>query len=521
MHGPKGLLLHAFGGGDPLALLPSTHQVTYLRGYLADLGATSVLEEPQYFDRDYLSEFAAFYSVSSAGYANVCRRLHFFSGPAVTRAALEAAVSGPPEGAVALQTNYLGFVVLRPIPQAPLGRTVLSWYRDPSPMTPRVVNPSRRYVAHVAGVELSVVGLAWQQQDTGVGACATVGLWSMMHSSAFDDSHAIPTTAEITRAAHDRSPWGARVFPSKGLNIFQVAEAIKAWNLSPLMIEGNLRITTATGVPEAAFDPGRFSATCAAFIRSRYPLLIIGTLGGLGGHAVCAVGFRSSGNPSITPNTIEIQDSWITQIYAHDDNIGPNVRFKISRGPNKEALLELDSPPPTDVRKALGLPNVPYDRFVPHRIVVAVHNDLRTSVDAVHKAALNMGNSVGNAANALLTSKGEPMHGTTASARFIRLADYLGLELHNLLNGTPTVLANARLALLEHVRPMSLHLGVVRIGDDQSAPLMDILYDTTDSDRNHPVFANVAYSDLARQAEKVVSGTAGAKVDFGVAIDAF
>jgi hypothetical protein len=68
---------------------------------------------------------------------------------------------------------------------------------------------------------------------------------------------------------------------------------------------------------------------------------------------------------------------------------------------------------------------------------------------------------------------------------------------------------------------MSLHLGVVRIGDDQSAPLMDILYDTTDSDRNHPVFANVAYSDLARQAEKVVSGTAGAKVDFGVAIDAF
>jgi len=58
--------------------LLDTTQVQYLRRYLTDLGATSVLEEQNYFDRDYLAEFSAFYSISSTGYPNVCRRLHFF-----------------------------------------------------------------------------------------------------------------------------------------------------------------------------------------------------------------------------------------------------------------------------------------------------------------------------------------------------------------------------------------------------------------------------------------------------------
>src|SRR6266581_2505210 len=103
MHGPQPLLIHPFGAGDPLALLPQTQQVQYLRAYFADLGAASILEEPQYFDRDYLSEFAAFYGVSTFGYPNVCCRLHFFSGPALQRAELQAAVSGGPDAGDNLQ----------------------------------------------------------------------------------------------------------------------------------------------------------------------------------------------------------------------------------------------------------------------------------------------------------------------------------------------------------------------------------------------------------------------------------
>jgi hypothetical protein len=98
-----------------------------LRWYLADLDAKSVLVEPAYFDRDYLSEFAAFYCTSAAGYQNVCRRLHYF-GEVIDRHALEPAVAGDGTERERLNKAYLGFVVLRPIPKTPIGRMRCSGY---------------------------------------------------------------------------------------------------------------------------------------------------------------------------------------------------------------------------------------------------------------------------------------------------------------------------------------------------------------------------------------------------------
>jgi hypothetical protein len=169
------ILAEFSGAADPLSSLQLLPQGQYLRWYLADLGARTLLVEPNYFDRDYLSEFAAFYCTSSAGYPNVCQRLHYFADD-VDRSLLEKAVSGNAAAATRIQDCYLGFIVKRPIPGTPLGRTVLSWYPDLTPQLPRVVEPSRWYSCHVAGLELRVRGLAWQQQDAGVGACATVAL---------------------------------------------------------------------------------------------------------------------------------------------------------------------------------------------------------------------------------------------------------------------------------------------------------------------------------------------------------
>jgi hypothetical protein len=515
MHLPQGLALHEFAGStDPLGVLLG-QQVGYLRGYLADLDAATIIEEPNYFDRDYLAEFSAFYSISAAGYTNICRRLHFFSGPLLDRSAIENAASGDRAGIAVLQDRYLGFVVLRPIPQAPLGRTVLRWYPEGTPQTPRVINPSRQYKCNVAGIRLVVNGLAWQQQDTGVGACATVALWTMFHSSAFDDHHAIPTTADITRSAHETASLGARVFPSDGLTPYQIAEAIKAWNLSPLIIEGNKKLENG----HVAFDTTRLRASLTAFIRSGYPVLVIGNLDGCGAHAVCAVGFRSSGNPKIAPDATEIQDSWTEYFYVHDDNIGPNVRMKVSSGGEAEAVFTLDSPPTTAKREALSLPPAQSNNFTPMRFIVGVHLDLRTSAETLYRTALKMADGVRAASNFLIRKAGGRPSGNIVSARFVRLSDYLNIELKNTLEKSPTLLAKARLCLTENVRPMSLHIGAVRIGDENSAPIMDILYDTTDSDRNHPVFANIAYSKLAREAQLAL--TALPSWDFGVPIDAF
>lgn len=510
------LKLHRFNSGsDPLVELGTSNQVVYLRHYLADLGAVTVLEEPDYFDRDYLSEFAAFYGVSSRGYPNRCRRCHFFSAE-IKRTHLRAAVGGSARSIERLQEHYLGFVIFRPIPSAPLGRTVLRWYPEHSPATPRVTNPSRDYECHVAGITLRVHGLAWQQQDTGVGACATVALWSMLHSSAFDDHHAIPTTADITRFAHRRASLGARVFPSAGLTIFQLCEAIKEAGLAPVVLQGD---TTANG--RAAFTRDRFASACATLIRSGYPALVVGELEGAGLHAVCVVGFRECAPPAPDPGTVQLQDGGVYHLYIHDDNLGPNVRFRIWPDENK-AYVRLQASAPTPLHD-LQLPRDPatrYPDFVPSQVITAVHEDLRTSPDRLSRRAILSAKTLVTFHNGLVDSgdiQGKPI-GLTVSTRFMKLHEYLGGELNRVLANRRSALARVRLLLSEKVPPMSLHVGVVRIGWG-AVPLLDVLFDTTDADSNLAAFCNVQYHEgLGRLA--IVLTHLG-KLDLGQAVDAY
>ncbi len=522
-----------------------TRQVRYIQKYLDHLSAKSVIEEPTYFDRDYLSEFSAFYSVSSKPYPHTCRRLHFFSTQ-LDRGFLRRAAGGSTKILERMQSSYLGFVILRPIPAAPLGRTVLKWYDDDAEkdqQTPRVKDPSREYSVHFAGIELTVNGLAWQQQDTGVAACATVSLWSMLHSSALDDHHAIPTTAEITRAAHSSHSFGSRVFPSQGLNFYQICDAIREQDLAALLTEGDI----SSGGKVIGFSRERFASTCASYIRSGYPVLISGYFLPERniGHAICVVGFRSSAPLVADLISPGMADSNIEHLYIHDDNLGPNVRFEINSIPlidksstglgeapeeNQEeshekadketegtvenessehadqeaeksrqklieyVVLSVSDPYPTTDPKANPSPTSDYEQFVPTQLIVAAHNNIRTSPDTLHKAGLIKASYLSAVIRIVRDKTAIKVNGLIVSSRFIKLSAYLGDELEERLHANRKVLSRVRLSLSEKVGPMSLHIGVIRISLDDSTPLIDIIYDTTDSDRNHPLYCHVAYS---------------------------
>lgn len=518
------LRVSRFGINDPLTELKATTQVRYLQSYLADLEATTVVHEPRYFDRDYLAEFSAFYSTSARGYPNLCERAHFFRAPAFTRRLLRSAAAGNDRAVKRLQDSYLGFVVIRPIPAARLGRTVLRWYTEIKPLTPRITKPEREYTVHVAGIELSVFGLAWQQQDTGVGACATVGVWSMLHSSAFDDHHAVPTTAEVTQAAHMQASLGSRVFPSDGLTTYQICEAVKAQNLAPVRLDGD--VTDKDGYVVLGFDRERFSASCASFIRSGYPVLIIGSRGGEG-HAVCAVGFRSSsGNSSLSPGQVGLQDEGVPHIYLHDDNIGPNVKFRIDtetvriskKKKAERVVLEPEAPTPI-ASNHFEQPNLSNMAFVPEHLVVGVHNDLRTSPDALHEAGLVLWSELAPLLAVIARRHGVAPPALILSTQFVKLADYLGDELRQAIGHNKRILSRVRLELAERAPAMSLHLGVVRIGAPGSILLLDVLFDTTDSDRNHPVFATIVYQRAMRPPVEVLHTSK--QIDFGEIVSGF
>lgn len=492
MNAPKALRLLRFGGReDPLIDLGRnrpTKQIDYLRCYLSDLGARTILEEPNYFDRDYLAEFVAFYGTSALGYPNVCRRLHFFNTP-VTRKRLMQAVGGNKRAIRRIQDAYLGHTIIRPIPGAPLGRTALRLYPDDAGRPPRVMNPARTYEAHLAGLTLEIKGLAWQQQDSAVGACATVAIWSMLHSVAFDPHHQVPTTADITIAAHRTASLGARVFPSTGLTIAQVLESIKQFDLSPVLVPGNLN-------HGEAFSRDKFARCIGSFIRSGYPVLLRGRLADkeYSSHVNCVVGFRSTPPPSPPSGDYAFQDDQIEHLYLHDDNLGPNVRFRIIVDATGGVVLRADAPParrPCLVEN----PTSAYPDFHPSDLIVAVNHELRTDPIELQEAAITYAHWLPSSlAHERKQQKLAEVAGMCLTSRFIRLTEYLGTELADVLQDNQSTLAHVRLAITEQLRPLSLHIGLIRVSQE-SMPLMDILFDTSDSDRHLAPTAYVAFQN--------------------------
>ncbi len=236
---------------------------------------------------------------------------------------------------------------------------------------------------------------------------------------------------------------------------------------------------------------------------------------------MCAVGFRECAPPVPTVGTVQLQDGGVQHIYLHDDNLGPSVRFAVELDQaGSYVRLQASTPP---VRHSITLPADPsasYPGIIPSQIVTAVHEDLRTSPDGLHRRAILTAKMLVNAYNGLIAAgslSGKPI-GLTISTRFTKLHRYLGDELARTLAGSKERLARVRLALSEQAPAMSLHLGVVRIGW-QSAPFLDVLFDTTDSDSNLTPFCNVQYhQDIGRLATALT--TAG-YMDLGDSVEAF
>ena len=166
-------LVLTLSGADPGA--QPNDQVKYLAEYLErDLGAETLLLEAHYIDRHFMEEVSLYYSSCFVSRRNSCSRMHFFKSAIKAdrlRALLERAASGQGKAVAAeLAKDYLGYLVVRPLPSVPVGRTVLSPMGDkPERRFPTAVG----YTAHLLGLELKISALAFQQQDVAVAACAT------------------------------------------------------------------------------------------------------------------------------------------------------------------------------------------------------------------------------------------------------------------------------------------------------------------------------------------------------------
>src|SRR5262249_6335420 len=131
---------------------------------------------------------------------------------------------------------YLGFAIIRPLDGSPVGRTVVRHFSpNAGGAMRREFLCTRTYTVHLAGVELRVRGLPFQQQDKAVAACATTAIWSSLHMVREHEEIGTTSPAQITvRASQNSLPFG-RPMPTEGLSIDQMCQAIHSAGVSPVL----------------------------------------------------------------------------------------------------------------------------------------------------------------------------------------------------------------------------------------------------------------------------------------------
>jgi len=251
-------------------------------------GVVCVVKEPRYIDADWRSQLARFYNGAFRRYPSVCHRLHFFTRP------VDASVNDLSN----MQDAYRGYAIVRPLPIAPLGRTMIA----PPPELADAVRCEGVEEVDLYGWPLTIRAMPFISQDTQLLRCAHAALWMVLRHGTL--VHDLPKhlPSEIYEAALGGVVAG-RQLPSDGLSPYQLLSAMSVLGLCP----------TGKGLPQTKSDELaaaelRIYGIVCRYINSRLPPIIISR-----NHAWVMVAYKrvaSGGNSMI-------------QLWRHDDVRGP------------------------------------------------------------------------------------------------------------------------------------------------------------------------------------------------------
>lgn len=351
----------------------------YLDMYMEPMQARTIVVETDYIDRDYLDDYSYYYAKCFKDYKKKCARVHFFSSTFDQRKFDNALTqySDSQEFIHDLQKSYLGFVVFKPIPFTMIGRTCLKNHSGDDKYYP----VTRRYNVHLGGIDLKVESLAFQEQDRTVSACATSALWSAFQSTGILFHHSIPSPYKITeRATQIAAHYSNRTFPNNGLQLQQMAFAVKETGLEPILLD-------------ARNDEGLLKAYVNAYLQVGIPIIMAVNImhkssSSIGLHAITIAGFNldsQSKNTNAEFPRLNLISSRISALYVHDDQVGPfaNLGF-ISEGKGMKYNSEVSWNETEDVS------------FRPSTLLIPSYNKIRVSFLCIYNIINNFVKCVWN-----------------------------------------------------------------------------------------------------------------------------
>ncbi len=383
-------------------------QIKYLFGYLNRRGAHSIVIERGYTDGDYLADYANYYSRCHEDYPRKTTRLHFFSCE-LTDADFESILlDGNPEKFESLSSKYLGFSVIKPLPETIVGRTCLKAYDEVlnADGCLRYFPISREYTVSCYGLPLTVRSVAFQEQDAEVAACSTTAIWYVLHASPkrLTESE-IPSPYDITskamsvafNAGNVKNGSPHRRFPTPGLDLRQIAEYLR-WSRYDSFVVGI--------VPEADCGSQSIPGGTArltndlvlAYLSSKTPLLAVGTLSTRqkktaeliphGLHAVTILGYSLDPDEKGHRRHKKQQVNWrfqrVANLYIHDDGVGPFARYNWAQYPAEKPLLPGNEIEPRwFLENRLENDEACERHFDPAYVIVPIRDKVRLSHSAI------------------------------------------------------------------------------------------------------------------------------------------
>jgi hypothetical protein len=376
--------------------------ILYLNSYLGCLKAKTVVLEGSYIDQNYLDDYQGYYSSCFPHHSKCCTRLHFFSNAfdeSKFLSHLAKKVSGFDEE---LKNSYLGYIVIRPIPDTFIAKLCLAVYERTKSDRHRLIQKDNR--VNLFGLKLSVRSAPFTEKDRVVSACATSSIWTLLCSSSHYDRNTFPSPSAITKFALNGSNDSNKGFPVLGLEPIQVCRTLQHYGLEANEVVLKTNDTTNK-------NSSILKNHAVAYLTNNIPFILAGVvyaidkstnkLKRLDNHAICVLGYRYSDSHTHS-SKYRNRATNLDKLYAHDDRYGPYLSLEFSDEVYMvEPLKEIDKSLTQEPKEVSGL-KIHLDKdnseknecdfrevFVPDRIILAKHHKARVSYSNIEQLIEN------------------------------------------------------------------------------------------------------------------------------------
>jgi hypothetical protein len=326
-------------------------QITYLSNYLDNfidpasknsqkIKDIVIVYENDYVDKHYLEDYSAYYASCFANYKKTCSRLHFFKditdsdNSKEDKPYIEFEKLSNGKCSDYSQDNYLGFIILRPIPYTFFANICLRAYES---------NEDRKLLtkentASLFGQTFKVESIPFQEQDRAVSACATASLWTFYQSCSINCHHSVPPPNQITKSAYPEKHGYTREFPSAGLSTKMICRSLRHYGFTPEKYQFDTKKSDDKEDKPDEVKKKNISLLkeyLYTYSSSNIPLILGITVKDLKGkktigeHAVTVVGHKI--NTTLVNETGNMMFSkYLEKLYTHDDRYGAFMRMEIA-----------------------------------------------------------------------------------------------------------------------------------------------------------------------------------------------